>query len=380
MKVNVLASSKSGYNLPLNNALISSGHYAGICYLPDSIETLKNEDPEKTLKRVSQTLSGGHHSVYDHVQFTLLLEDIPKILAIVLNNEKVYTTSEKSGRYTKMATSGPEAELYNKWLKIYRDLIQSAYPNMKEKQVEKLAMENARCVISVFTPATTMAHTMSLRQINYIMNFMEEYIETCERNAFNSMLIPWFKDFCSQLSELKVPELVTTGKNRQLSLFATRHREFEWGESYSTNYMGSWVHFAQAQRHRTLNYEIELPETPSFYVPKIITSESLKEEWLKDMAEIQNNFPQAMLIKINERGTVENFVQKCYERLCGHPQLEITLQTKETLEHYISNTSKTNPVIADILVPLNQGARCKFGWKCNSPCFCGPNQAFSRLI
>ena len=37
-----------------------------------------------------------------------------------------------------------------------------------------------------------------------------------------------------------------------------------------------------------------------------------------------------MLVQVNERGTIENFVLKCTERLCGAAQLEIMEQTQRT--------------------------------------------------
>ena len=68
------------------------------------------------------TLNNGHHSVYDHTYINFNIQNIPKILAMVLNNEKQYTTSEKSARYTKITPgensviTKEEVDLYNKWL------------------------------------------------------------------------------------------------------------------------------------------------------------------------------------------------------------------------------------------------------------------------
>ena len=91
--------------------------------MPDNFEAILAEPSENTLKRVTQTLTSGHHSVYDHPTYSLLLENVPKILAMVLNNEGMYTTSEKSARYTKMEPSEKELELYNKWYEIFKKLI-----------------------------------------------------------------------------------------------------------------------------------------------------------------------------------------------------------------------------------------------------------------
>ena len=75
---------------------------------------------------------------------------------MILNNEKVYNTSEKSARYTKMQPSKEEKELYEKWIEIYKEICISAKisKNRRKKGSEKLAQENARYLISVFTPAT----------------------------------------------------------------------------------------------------------------------------------------------------------------------------------------------------------------------------------
>ena len=87
------------------------GKLAGICYMPSNFEALDHEDAQKTLKRANTTKSSGHHSVFEHSYITLYLEDVPKLFAMLLNNERAYTTSEKSARYTKMSVSGGEKEL-----------------------------------------------------------------------------------------------------------------------------------------------------------------------------------------------------------------------------------------------------------------------------
>ena len=91
-----------GNVLTKEEALDFSGKSAGICYLPDTLETLFNEPIEKTEKRANMTLKSGHHSVFGHATYNLSLEGIPKIIAMILNNEKIYNTSEKSAKYTKM--------------------------------------------------------------------------------------------------------------------------------------------------------------------------------------------------------------------------------------------------------------------------------------
>ena len=110
MKTKVIASTKVGYVLPKEEALDFSGKSAGICYLPDTLETLFAEPAEKTERRVNGNLQSGHHSVFGHATYNLSFEGIPKILAMILNNEKIYNTSEKSARYTKMEPSEEEKD------------------------------------------------------------------------------------------------------------------------------------------------------------------------------------------------------------------------------------------------------------------------------
>ena len=144
MIVSILASTNPGYKLTKDEALKFGGKSAGICYMPDDIEALFSEPEEKTIRRANMTLNSGHHSVFDHSSYNLALEGIPKILAMILNNEGMYTTSEKSARYTKMQPSEQEKNVYEKRIEIYKKEISKVYPQIDEKKVKKLAQEKAR--------------------------------------------------------------------------------------------------------------------------------------------------------------------------------------------------------------------------------------------
>lgn len=397
MKVRVVASTKIGYELPVEEAIKFSGKEAGMCYMPDDVDTLLQESEEKTIRRANMTMSSGHHSVFGHAKYNFVLEDIPKILAMILNNEKVYDTSEKSARYTKMKPSKEEEVLYDKWLGLYSREIEKQYPIVKEEgktkeeiekankarnvAIRKKAQENARYLISVFTPATTMGHTLDFRQLSYILHWMDDFIETEENTNFNKMLKPVVSEFTKKCEKFKIDKINTDVKQRKLSLFSTVEREDEWGENYCVTYIGTFSQLAQAQRHRTLYYEISLLPEPQFFVPPIIRGTELEKEWLEDISSLADRFPQGMLVKINERGTVENFVQKCYERLCGEAQLEIAMQTYETLQKYIKNTKDMKPRVYNYLSNYANGARCTFaGFKCSKPCIWGAKKALDRAF
>lgn len=381
MKVKVIASTKVGYVLPKEGALDFSGKSAGICYLPDTVETLFTESPEKTQKRVNGNIKSGHHSVFGHPTYNLCLEGIPKILAMILNNEKIYNTSEKSARYTQMNPSQEEKELYEKWIEIFKKQILLNYPEFDEKRAQKLAQENARYLISVFTPSTIMEYTVNFGQLNYIINWSKDYIEKCGNDKFSSKLRDILSEFLQSIPDLEVEGLDSKIKNRSFSLFAQRKtRKEEFGENYSTTYLASFAQLAQAQRHRTLIYEMTLLDEAQYYVPPIIKNTALEKEWLKDISSLEDFFPQGMLVQVNERGTIENFILKCTERLCGAAQLEIMEQTQKIMEKYLEAT-KEQPELFEYLLPYSKGARCTFpGWKCNLPCIFGGKNAMNRTI
>ena len=397
MKVRVLASTKLGYELPIEEAIKFSGTEAGVCYMPDDIDALLNEDEQKTNKRASMTMSSGHHSVFGHSKYNFAFEEIPKILAMILNNEKVYDTSEKSARYTKMKPSKEEEALYEKWIELYSKEIDKIYPPINtegktEEEIEKAqksrstairkkAQENARYLISVFTPATTMGHTIDLRQFSYILHWIDDFVKNAENTKFNEQLKPILSEFVNMCEKYKIDGINTDVKHRKLSLFTDIKREDEWGENYCTTYIGTFAELAQAQRHRTISYEMSLLPEPQFFVPPIIKGTELENEWLKDISSLADRFPQGMLIKINERGTVENFVLKGYERLCGEAQLEIAHQTDETMKKYLQNTKDVKPRVYDYLKQYSNGARCTFpGFKCVKPCIWGAKGALNRVF
>lgn len=381
MKIEIIASTKVGYSMSKEEALDFSGKSAGICYLPDTVETLFAESPEKTQRRVNGNIKSGHHSVFGHPTYNLCFEGIPKILAMILNNEKIYNTSEKSARYTHMTPSAQENTLYEKWIHILEDVISSKYPEFDSKRILKLAQENARYLISVFTPATVMEYTVNFGQLNYIINWAKDYINNADDSAFSLKLKDVFREFLDAMPDLEVDGLDSRMKNRSFSLFSTRPNRYEeFGENYCTSYLASFAQLAQAQRHRTLSYEMSLLDTPEYYIPPIIRGTDLENSWLEDISSLSQYFPQGMLVKVNERGTIENFVLKCTERLCGSAQLEIMEQTSEIMNKYLAATvDKTE--LHDYLLPYSKGARCTFpGWKCNSPCIFGGKNAINRLI
>jgi thymidylate synthase ThyX len=383
IEIQVIASTKTQYEVSKEDTLILGGKAAGICYLQGDRDIF-NEEREKTLKRVDLTLTNGHHSVYEHSSVSLHIQNIPKILSIFLVSEKQYSASIKSGRYTKMdKVSEKEKELYDKWIGLFEKRIAEVYPKIPERLLNKLAMENARYIISVFTP-TQGIYTLNIRQLNYIINWFQNYIKENikEENYFKKNLVTAMKQFIDATSVYHIEDMISA-KNRGLSLFKKEYISYDeyFGDTYSVNYDCSFVELEQILRHRTINYTVldDLSNEPkNFFIPPIFDKDSkLEKEWLKDLDSVKDIYPNATLFRVNERGIVENFILKCYERLCGAAQLETMLQTKGTLEKYIANTE------GELHEELSRYLKssCLFPDKeCKSPCIWGSRRGIERRI
>ena len=95
-----------------------------------------------------------------------------------------------------------------------------------------------------------------------------------------------------------------------------------------------------------------------------------------------------MLINISERGNIENFIQKCQERLCSRVQLETAKQTANTLERYYRSIVKDDECSEEIIEMLNKfvdnkgnaKARCESGFKCKEGCLFGPKNFTNRKV
>lgn len=445
------------------NMTLMSGKAAGICYMPDNYLDEEIQNEEKAFNRANMTFKSGHHSVYDHAHITMTLKT-NKMIAMILNSLGVYATSEKSARYTKMKPETElEIELYNKWLTKIQKLILTKYPDTdddvlstrlckklgieKSKAVingsishikddeymeemlnqlktsvtlpsYKLAQENARYMISVFT-STTMEYTVSFRQLELIINYMNKLVINLENatDKFSKKLQPCIDEFYSLLVEqfgpmeywdhknqyIRFLEAQNVGEmilnNGELKEFIT-YKDLEnrleakktvFGDSYTTVYTGSLAMIAQAQRHRTLRYTICLqePGENGFYVPEIVKDAGLSDEWLHDINSVAYCVPQGTVVRITEQGLFEDFVLKCKERLCGKAQLEVMKQSTKTMQKFIDNMdnlSYSNKKLLETATMctdkgLKPCARCVFkDFQCSEGCKWGAKEALTRLI
>lgn len=381
MKISLISATG---NLKEKEKMLESGQkYARVCYTEKSWDELQGEAPNERL--LEQLLNSGHHSVFEHVNLTFNFDGLPKILAMIFNNEKQYATSEKSARYTVMSDIEPEQKkLFDEWKDILIPAIDEIYPLMddagtREKNIKKIAQENARYMTSIFTP-TKMVHTINLRQLNFIQQEFEEFIQNplIQYDYFTSKIGGFIHYFLEQTEQFRV-EGLNNQTDRHLSLFdntlLTPSNQF--GDNYSRKYFMSFAGLAQAHRHRTIKYNIlsgtDLGAPNGFFIPPILRKNKLEREWVADLENIaEKDIPQAQLLEVYERGTIEDFRSKALLRICGHAQLEIMQNTKKTASVY-------EPYL-DAYGEHSLEPKCMQGMKCASPCVWGGKRALDRLI
>ena len=378
-------------NFNLYNSLIFSSKMAGICYMGDSFEKIINEPIETTFRRLDQVIASGHHSVFDHFHFTFEIEEMPKIIAMIINNEKDYVTSEKSARYTKFNNlSKEETTLYEKWCDLLKPVIRENYPELYlegEKnpwiKINKLAQENARYFISIFTPVTTLGYTISLRQLNYLVyminNFINEF-DLSTADEYDVLLNHALKEFVALFDDYIVSGLIPKGKNRKLSLFgAPEYKNLPdvFSYSYQTSFDCTYSCLAQNQRHRSESCFMYRKDKFEFYVPEIIRDTKLEKEWLIDAENIKELYPQGTLIKTVQCGTIDTFILKLRERACGCAQLEIMRHELEIMDKFIFE-SPYDHIIEEATNGKNAKCQFKDGF-CGGKCMLGAHQ-FNRMI
>jgi thymidylate synthase ThyX len=378
---------------------VFSGKAAGVCYMKDTYFNSSIVDPEKARTRYDKVIGSGHHSVADNVTISVLFENIPKMTAMILNSVGFYNTSEKSGRYTVMSSkeqaNTDNERLYYKWYDKFKYLIKQYDPELCEKDErlhDKLALENARYMLSVFAPNTTMVYTTTLRMWSYIVCWCKDYIETADGSTqFNKLVKQCVNDlYLNLLAKSFYSDKIVDNKNKKFYFLANQVDYFiedadeHIGDCYLIKYKASFADLAQEQRHRTLRYFMCYDGTSqNFYVPELIKdNEDLKNEWLADLNSIACTFPIATMVDVVETGFIHDFMIKCDERLCGRTMLETFNTVKTNLIKFARSWNKS-PFMLEMLARHFRDGKIvmKCGnIHCKEPCYWGPIKSQDKKI
>lgn len=389
----------------LNDMTIFGGKMSGICYMPDDYLSNGIQNENSALIRSNNNRRSGHYSVFEHGTITFLLET-NKMMAMILNSLNIYATSEKSARYTTMKAKTEKEQInYEKWKNIFSKIIGGYYSvpdgyefsprvndplKKSDKEIHKLAQENARYMLSVFTP-TIMSYTISFKQAIMVGQWLYKLSSILIDNEFKEM-----KSDVIELADLildaigidKDDILLKDHKNQYIRFIADNYfyndKKEVIGDSYTLNYECSLACLAQAERHRSLRYSFNirsLKDKRSFYVPEIIRNTPYEKEWRYDLNMYDSTvIPQATLVHVTEQGLFEDFYLKCLERLCSRAQLEIQRLTQESVLKFNnerSNLYEPNKRLLEKLINRNDctvNTRCGIkDYVCKEPCAYGSN-------
>jgi hypothetical protein len=344
-----------------DNMRVISGRAAGICYAPDNYFSKGIYNTEKARIRAGNNSISGHYSVFEHGHISFLIET-SKAMAMILNSTRLYSTSEKSARYTNMKLSVDEKIVYDKWIVIFSNLIK-LYDTTKldDKSISKLAMENARYLTSIFTP-TIMEYTVPYSRAILLCQWLDDlaykYIDNINDKSTKIYNIYYkrISEECKELARLiresigekeMYPSLIdhknmgiTFYDNIPCDKYNCRKYESFYGDVYISKYEASLAAVAQMQRHRTLTTSIDIIDKLVPYIPKIIRNTPYEKEWIDDYNRLldANILPQATKVSATERGLFEDFVLKCKDRLCARTQLETaSIVEYQVLGFYLNN-------------------------------------------
>jgi hypothetical protein len=335
-----------------------------------------------------------HHSPFDHFSLNFRFEDLEKALAMVFNNQGVYATSERSGRYTRMSDiSDHQLGLYTKWANWFQEEIsrrfpEERFPRLYKKEdggktpAEKLSQENARYMTSVFTP-TNMTHSVSWRQLNILYHgfndFMEENRDS--ENKFRRRLSEGMQSFVDspEVNKWVIEEAQVKMKGGiPLRFIRGTPVEEHFGEDvYSLTYKASAASFAELHRHRLATFdickEVELGAPDGVYIPRLVEAAGEVEEWKGDVGSVsRDDFPQAQILLVGERGMREHLQAKSLERECGLAQLE----TARVVDGVLNRYGEKVPAIKDLA-----RAACLVEGNCSrGGCVFGASEYLERLV
>ena len=429
-----------------------AGEAAGVCYMKDDYFSNGIKNRKQAHIRAISAAERGHASPYDHGHITFRIWT-SKAIAMVLNSLGVYTTSEKSARYTLMKPDTVrEEELYNKWIGKIQTMVLGEFPDyddtflraqMKKKAETdkfeiknrnitidndgtedgiaevarcteiwnsiihmpdapsyKIAQENARYMISVFTK-TALLYTVSYRQAMLIVDYFTKFYNENESsdNRFYSKLAREMKDFVAELQSKIGGNVLHDNKNQSIRFLETEKSDKVQmiNDSYTLRYSCSLACVAQLQRHRTIRHSmyVDTIDNLKFYIPEIVKLYECDDEWLDDIKSIAYVYPQGVIVDVTEQGIVEDFAMKCKERLCGRAFKETMDNVRDCTVEFIRAAydkklcSSNAKLVMNMAIVSNEPdvysysvvPRCAFkDFKCTDGCRWGKLCGIRRII
>lgn len=404
----------------IEKGLEAAGLKAAVCFKKGEITPwgVRESDSKETLfRRGLETILSDHVTPSQQVPISIEVYGIPKILCMYINNFEMQAADERSLRYTEVKEneyiSKEEFELYDKWMIKLQDILHKDYgkffleSNGNDKKrsdsaIKKIAQENARSFVTVFTP-TSITYTSNLSEFNKMALQIEKTLNSKNNTLLEEKTLPYLEEFYNKLKKLnivitnnsiwninseqaeahKLPKndklLYTDPKFLNLNLFSNKnkfssmHKPDEFGYSFHATREISLAGFAQLQRHRTLDTELEVMDEYKFFVPEFLKEyPDLVNEWIEDSKIVKDIYPQGQIIYVDMKGTLQRFVTYIGgERACNRAQYEISKFYIDFISEYYQGIKDEE--LKEILKPYVGVYRCRTkNYACGSPCFGGP--------
>ena len=228
-----------------------------------------------------------------------------------------------------------------------------------------------------------------------------ECIEGDPRRDFTEKTIAMFEDFLGWFKgSLIYNPIFKDPKRRKIDFLLPLYpgtksiipEDETIADSYCIDYRVSMASLAQLQRHRSIKYDIGDflfdSDDSMLYCPTFINkNEELQREWREDMVSVMSYYPQGQVVRVVERGTIDKFLLKCDERLCGRVQLE-TMDNCKMLVNKFFEYGKFSPYYEEQVRNWIRGvrsgmfdvrAKCEMRGECaDNGCIHGPKNALHR--
>ena len=356
------------------------------CVSNKPVDQMQEEALEKTLTRLDDTLKQRHHSGYDMIDLVFAFEDVSKIFCMYLNNLHLYTTEETSGRHKELVLPSKEKVAYDYF---YNKILNHLMEQADDREVSKAelrsmkikARENARYVTGLDCK-TNMTYKTSLRQLNYIYEWTQKFLNKEDYNSYEELVIKDMAEFRDKLESLEINgekvinPYLKDPYNRQFNLFGNFEKKPEsYRYNYEVYYDASSTAIGQLQRHRKIDYTIDNPDKQAeinYYVPKVIQAiEGMTDEWFDKIGSL-GNIPQARLVTVREAGNYFDIVDKLKERACNYAQEETRLISAQVADRVFRGMETYDADLSKQLCNdyLNKNRRSFPDYKCvcNNPC------------
>lgn len=303
-----IGASKLNNAFNFDDAKEFAGRAGSLCYDQEEKKYLL-EERETSIKRGNMLIKSKHTSTYEHYNVSFCIHGLSKFMSLLLNNQSLYALSERSFRYTKIQDNNK----YTKWLNYFTDL---------ELPIGR-AKELARYQVSLFDKNISAIYTFNIRQLNHLFYMLKNFKITLDklikRNTGTSFFKYAKKDVESLIQLLDKYDMgITPHPNQHIRFFVKDISNYpeRFEKKYQISYITTPVTLAQIQRHRKIEYYINLDcfydDIFRYYLPDEILKTETKEEWIKDL--YTTSFPQGMLIKILEFGDISAFLDRHHER------------------------------------------------------------------